>query len=1825
MQGMSAPKFSCLSFGWGLSGSAVLRVLACAACALLAMLLLAVVAGAQAASVFPQGTAVGQSSAPMVLTLTLTGSGVSANPIALTQGIAGGDFVLSSGGTCVGNVSYSAGDTCTVQVVFQPTLPGLRRGAVILTANDGTLLVEGLVSGMATGSLEVLTHGRIDTVAGNGAWIFHGDGVLATQAPIFLPTGIVTDLAGNLYLADSSNNRIRRVDAGTGLISTVAGNGTPGYSGDGGAATAAMISAPGGLALDGAGNLYFADTSNQVVRRVDAVSGVITTVAGTPGVQGYGGDGIAATSAKLSLPEGIALDAAGNLLIADTGNQVVRRVDAVTGLISTLAGIGVAGYSGDGVAATSAELNSPWNVAVGGDGTVYIADLANNRVRAVSPSGTISTVAGMGVRGFSGDGDAATSAELNAPAAVALDPAGNIYIADSGNNRVRRVNAQTGNMETLSGTDSEQFQGDTGPANLASMYGPYALDFDGNGNLFVSDMFHNRVRRISASAISLTFSTMRVGKVSSAQPLAIENDGSATLTFAAPQLNNAAVDGVTTTCAVGSTLSPSTLCMLGVEFAPQMVGDSVGGTLAQPSDAGNSPVTVSVSGQVLSVEPTSVALTSSGSPSLINGAVTFTAAVTSDDPSRSGPVRFFDGTTLLCSATLNAGVATCTVSTLALGTHGITAAYGGDNNNAASTSPVLTQSVQQLPTLTLSVLPNPAVVTSSVTLAFTATAASGTPSGVVTFFDGETALGSASLNASGAASLSTSQLLPGTHQLSAQYAGDGLDAAGQSNVVNEVIQQASATTELATSAGTATVGSTVVLTATVSSANGPVPTGTVQWMDGTASLGSAVLNSSGVASLSISVLAPGVHSIVASYLGDTDDAGSASAVLEETIQQIGTTTAVTSDSNPANAGGIVHLTAVVSLAAGATADGVLTGQVNFVEGGVTLGSAVLDASGHAVLSLSTLGVGTHNIAANYMGAANYALSSSAGLQQVVQQTATTTALNSSAANALAGMEITLSAGVTSATGTPTGTVSIRDGGVEIAQVQLNAADTVSFTTASLAVGTHQLTAVYLGDSNYGGSTSSTLQQAVALATATLTLVGPTSAVDVGTVVTVSGALSSSGLQPTGTLILRDGSTAIATQAVGASTGVFSFSTTALALGAHALSVTYSGDADNAAAVSPPVSVTVQQAPTATALTMSGSPAVASQPVTLNAAVASDSTGATGTVAFFDGSTPLGSAALGANGSASLTTSALALGAHSLTAQYGGDRNHAGSTSPVVSERVVLAASATLSSSVNPVNAGAPLKITALISGSGAVPPSGTVVLKDGAAVLATVTLDGMGTASFSTTELSAGVHTISLSYAGDANYAATSATLLQTVQNASTQIALTASANPATYAQPVVLTAAITSNGGVATGSVSFTDGSVVLGGVVLDSNGAAVLTLKTLGVGAHQIVANYAGDGRASASVSGPMALVVKQTTAVALTTNANPAQTLSSVVLTATVTGSGAGVPAGVVSFADGSVQLGTATLDANGQAALAVPAFAAGSHSLMASYAGDATDFASASQALAESVQLRATTTTLSGTQTDASNPQQVTLIGVVHTDGTVAPTGGVTFTSGPITLGVAPVDGTGVAAVTVLLEGGTQNIVASYGGDSAYASSSSGATPISGGAATQFTLQVSSSNITVVTKQHIEVNLTVASVKGFSDTLQFGCLGLPVAATCTFSTPQVKLAADGTASVQLMVDTGDPLGAGAQAGLPSVGSPRVLLGLLTPGGLIGLLLWRLRSPKKLVALLMAVCAVGLAVTLGGCSSGLQTQSTPPGTYMFKVTASGQGSGATQSQAVTLAVTQ
>lgn len=335
--------------------------------------------------------------------------------------------------------------------------------------------------------------GVITTVAGNGSFRFNGDNIPALSASID-PFDVEIDQAGNIFFADLANHRIRRVDARTAIITTVAGNGISAFSGDGTLATNASLSAPNGIALDGMGNLIIADQLNNRVRKVDARTGIITTIAGS---ELPIGDNDLAIKANVGDPFSVVVESSGNILISDTGNRRVRRVNINNGSITTIAGNGTLGFSGDNGPATEASF-APNTIAQDSNGNIFIVDPVFHVVRRITPTGTINTVAGTGRFGFSGDNGPATNAQLDSPRGIAVDSAGNLFIADLFNNRIRRVDARTGIITSVAGNGRANITGDGGPATQASLAFPLAVTVDKNNNIFILDLVGNLVRRVDA-------------------------------------------------------------------------------------------------------------------------------------------------------------------------------------------------------------------------------------------------------------------------------------------------------------------------------------------------------------------------------------------------------------------------------------------------------------------------------------------------------------------------------------------------------------------------------------------------------------------------------------------------------------------------------------------------------------------------------------------------------------------------------------------------------------------------------------------------------------------------------------------------------------------------------------------------------------------------------------------------------------------------------------------------------------------------------------------------------------------------------------------------------------------------------------------------------------------------------------------------------------------------------------------------------------------------------------------------------------------------------
>jgi len=599
-------------------------------------------------------------------------------------------------------------------------------------------------------------------------------------------------------------------------------------------ATTVPLSVPAGLAYDTVGNLYIAVLGDNVIRKVD-LNGIITTVVGT-GEQGFAGDNGPALSAILDSPAGIAFDASGNLYIADSHNHRIREV--VNGTISTIAGNGTAGFAGDGAAATSAQLNLPTAVSIDASGNILIADTNNQRIRKIT-AGTITTVAGDGEQTYSGDGGPAISAGIDSPNGVAFDTlvAGKFYIGDTHNQRIRQVDA-SGLITTIAGNGTRSFAGDGSSGTAIGLARPRGLAVDASGRIYLADSDNNRLRLITNGTIAT-----------------IAGDGEEAFSGDSGLATNAALDTPRTTAV-----------------------SSVG--LVALADTNNQRVRgISLSGIITTIAglaPTATeSLALSGATNVVYGSGSLTAAFSNGSQTATGSVTLLDGTTAAGTATLSSNTATLSLATLKAGQHTLTVSYAGDTNNPAIVSGVYLVTVtalpivatpnpvsilfgQAIPTLTGSLAGVLPADTANVAAVFTTTATLGSKTGLYPI--------AVSLTGSAAPNYTVS-----------------LSTSGQSGPGGVTIAPVASKTVLTTSNASPVFTAPITLTATVTSTTTGTPTGTVQFLNGATVLGSSTANASGVATLIVSTLPVGVNAITAVYSGDTNFTTSTASAISETV------------------------------------------------------------------------------------------------------------------------------------------------------------------------------------------------------------------------------------------------------------------------------------------------------------------------------------------------------------------------------------------------------------------------------------------------------------------------------------------------------------------------------------------------------------------------------------------------------------------------------------------------------------------------------------------------------------------------------------------------------------------------------------------------------------------------------------------------------------------------------------------------------------------------------------------------------------------------------
>jgi hypothetical protein len=775
----------------------------------------------------------------------------------------------------------------------------------------------------------------------------------------------------------------------------------------------------------------------------------------------------------------------------------------------------------------------------------------------------------------------------------------------------------------------------------------------------------------------------------------------------------------------------------------------------------------------------------------------------------TGNVTFKEGSVVLGVAPLSNGTAIYNTSTFAVGTHNITATYTGDANFGISFAAPLSQVVNQSgSTTSLAAVPNPANLDQTVTLTAMVTATapgSGTPSLTVTFLDGATTLGTGTL-LNGQATFSVSTLTVGSHSLTVSYAGETNFVGSTSTALTEVIGKASSTLALSSSISSAVFGQGVTLTATavaVAPATG-APGGTVTFLDGANTLGTVTLTN-GQATFSVATLAVGSHSLTATYSGDTNFNGSTSTAQTEVVGAAASALALSSSPNPSVFGQAVTLTVVGS--AVAPGSGTPTGAVTFQDGAATIGSAVLNNNGQAVLSVSALAIGAHSFTATYAGNANFGGSTSTASSQTVNQASSALVLNSSPNPSIVGQPVKITASVSAVapgSGTPTGTVTFTDGGTTIGTATLSSGQT-SISLSTLTVGSHSIAATYQGDSNFTAGVSAAFSQSIlSLPPTTTTLSSSSNPALFGQSVTLTATVvptpPGSGT-PTGTVSFQDGATVLGTGALANGQATLSIAT--LANGGHTLVASYQGDANFSASTSAPLTQTVNQPSAITSI---------------NRTTFQLGTASSFTVAATGFPTPslteLGALPTGVsfvdnhNGTATLsgTPAGGTAGTYpiNLTAHNGAGTD---GTQSFTLTAALIPSTTTISSSVNPSEVGQPVGFT--VSVALGIPSVSTISLSplvslyvDGqfaAGSSAPITFTGSPNPSATITFppmvfASSGAHAVTAQFQPNSLYInSSSGSLTQTVNLIPTTMTLSSSSNPSLLTQDITITATLTS------------------------------------------------------------------------------------------------------------------------------------------------------------------------------------------------------------------------------------------------------------------------------------------------------------------------------------------------------------------------------------------------------------------------------------------------
>ena len=1529
-------------------------------------------------------TASGSQIAAILLSSNFTLGSISV----VTQGAPNLDFNFASGGTCTVGTAYSAGQTCTVEFSFTPRAPGQRMGAIVLVDGSGNVQATEYISGIGTGPEAVFAPGIISTVAGNGTPGYsgdgNGDGNAATSAELNQPLGVVVDSAGNIYIASYWTYSIRKVNASTGLISTVAGNGTIGfkYSGDGGAATSAEISSPDGVALDSAGNIYISVGLINRILKVNVSTGLISTVAGN-GTGGYNGDGIAATSAELNQPVGVVVDSAGNIYIADRNNQRIRKVSASTGLISTVAGNGY--------------VNS-----------------------------------GTGGGGYNGDGITATNAELYFPNGIAEDSAGSMYIADSLNQRIRKV---------------------------------------------------------SASTSGLSFATTTVGSTSgdSPQTVTLWNNGNAALTFPIPSSgNNPSVStnftlnsaGGTACPLIGSTasltgsLAAGTSCTLPISFAPTSTG-SISGSLVLTDNNLNVPnatQTISFSGTSTggTVRTTPTMTVTPSLPNISTAqALTVTVAVSGGgaNPTPTGSVTLSGGGYTSAATTLSSGSATINIpaGSLATGSDTLTASYTPDSsssstyNTATGTSSAVTVT-QAKTTPTVTVTPSASSITTAQPLTVTVAVSGGTgnptPTGSVTLSGGGYTSAATTLNgASAMISIPAGSLTTGTDTLTVSYTPDSSSsstyntATGTSSAVTVTTPVKTTPTVAVTPfASSITTAQVLSVTITVTGGTGsPTPTGSVT-LSGGGYTSVATTLSGGSATISIPAksLTTGADTLTVSY---TPDSASSSTYNSATGSNSVTVTApakttptvtVTPSASSITTAQALSVTVAVS---GGTGSPTPTGSLTLTSGTYTSAAATL-SSGSATINIpaGSLATGNDTLTVSYTPDSNSssAYNSANGSAPVAvtnpAKTTPTVTVTQSSSSITTTQPLTVTVAVSGGSGnpTPTGSLTLTGGGYTSPEGTLSSGSaTISIPAGSLAKGGDTLTATYTPDSsssstyNAATGTSSTVTVTQAKTAPTVTVTPSASSITTAQALSVTVAVSGgAGNQvPSGSVTLSGGGYTSSATTLSAGNASINIPAGSLATGSDTLTASYTPDTAssstyNTANGSAPVAVT-NPAKTTPAVTVTPSASsittaqVLSVTVTVNGGTGNPTP--TGSVTLSGGGyTSVATTLSGGSATISIPAKSLTTGADTLTVSYTPDlassstyNSATGSNSVTVTAPAKTTPTVTVTPSVSTITTAQALSVTVAVSdGTGNPTPTGSLTLTSGTYTSAAATLSsGSATISIPAGSLATGSDLLTVSYTPDSNSSSAynsatgSAPVAVTNPAKTTPLVTVTPGSPSiTTAQPLSVTVAVSGGTGnpTPTGSVTLSGGGYTSPATTLTSGNASIsIPAGSLATGPDTLTVSYTPDSSSSStynSATGSSSVTVttpaKTTPTVTVTPSASSITPAQSLTVTVAVSGAtGNPTPTGSVTLSSGSYSVQQTLASGAASFTIAAGVLGNGSDTLTASYSGDAI-YAVASSTTTVTVEpVSISTTTPSPVNPGSSTTSTVTLTGSNGYSGTM----------------------------------------------------------------------------------------------------------------------------------------------------------------------------------------------------------------------------------------------